>query len=107
MAIPNLKFMVSGAGWPVSKPQSMIIPAGTVVDTSQAAWSALAGMAPVDAIALDQQTYNWMTSTGGVSGLYLDVNRVGCGPGVVSAALDQGPPDYWNRPSHKPPPGAA
>jgi hypothetical protein len=38
-----------------------------------------------------------------VMGLYLDVNRVGCGPGVVSAAVDQGPPDYWNRPSHKPP----
>jgi hypothetical protein len=64
MAIPNLKFMVSGAGWPVSKPVSMIIPAGTIVDTSQAAWAALARMVPENAIMLDQQTYDYATSRG-------------------------------------------
>jgi hypothetical protein len=106
MAIPNLKFMVSGAGWAVSRPQSMIIPAGTTVDTSQPAWAALAGMVPENAIPLDQVTADWMVSYG-VNGLRLDPNRIICGPGVVSRALDQGPPDYWNRPSHKPPPGAA
>jgi hypothetical protein len=103
MAAPNLKYMVSGAGFPVSKPQSMLIPVGTVVDTSQPQWAFLAGMAPVDAIALDQQTYNYMTSTGGVSGLYLDPNRVGCGPGVVSAAVDKDVGDYWNKPNHREP----
>jgi len=96
MAIPNLRFQVSGAGWPVSKPQSMIIPAGTVVDTSQPAWAALAGMVPVDAIPLDQVTADWMVSYG-VSGLYLDPNRVRVGPGVVSRALDQ-PADWWSAP---------
>jgi hypothetical protein len=106
MAAPSLKFMVSGHGWPVGNP-SRLIPAGTIVDTSQPQWSALAGMMPVDAIALDQITYDFATSSNGVMGLYLDVNRVLCGPVVQSAALDQPPPDYWNRPSHKPPPGAA
>jgi hypothetical protein len=101
---PNLKYMISGAGWAISRPQSMVLPPGTVVDTSQAAWAALSGMAPVDAIALDQVTYNFMTSSNGVSGLYLDVNRVGCGPGVVSAALDRDQGDYWEKPNHRPGP---
>jgi hypothetical protein len=103
MSIPTLRYMVSGAGWPVSKPLSMIIPPGTVVDTSQARWAALAGMMPIDAIALDQQTYESATSSNGVMGLYLDVNRVQCGPGVVSAALDRDIGDWWSKPLHKPP----
>jgi hypothetical protein len=102
MAIPNLKFMVSGAGWPVSKPQSMIIPAGTVVDTSQPAWAALAGMVPQDAIPRDQVTNDYMVSKG-MNGLYLDPNRVICGPGVVSAALDRDVGDYWSKPQHQEP----
>jgi hypothetical protein len=101
MAIPNLKFMVSGAGWPVSKPISMIIPAGTVVDTSQPAWAALAGMVPIDAVPLDQVTADYMVGYGMI-GLYYDPGRVRCGPGVVSRAVDQ-PADWWNAPQHRPP----
>jgi hypothetical protein len=100
MAAPNLKYMVAGQGWAVSRPQSMVLAPRTVVDTSQAQWSALAGMVPVDAIMLDQQTYDFATSSNGVIGLYLDVNRVRCGPGVQSTALDPPTGDYWNRPSH-------
>jgi hypothetical protein len=107
MAIPNLKYQVSGAGFPVAQPISQILSAGTIVDTSQAQWAWLASVPPpVDAIALTQQTFDYMTSSNGVVGLYLDVNRVRVGFGVVSTALDQGS-DYWSRPSHKPPQGAA
>jgi hypothetical protein len=60
-------------------------------------------MAPVDAVALDQQTFDYMTSSNGVIGLYLDVNRVGCGPGVVSTALDRDVGDYWTKPNHREP----
>jgi hypothetical protein len=103
MAIPFLKFMVTGQGWPVGNP-SRLIPAGTVVDTSLPAWAALAGMAPIDAIMLDQQTYDWATSSNGVIGLGYDVARVIAGPGVVSAALDQSDGvDWWSKPSHKEP----
>jgi hypothetical protein len=102
MVIPNLKFQVSGGGWSVSKPISMIIPSGTVVDTSQPAWAALKGMAPIDAIALDQITADFMTSTNGqLYGLGYDVNRVAVGPGVVSRALDRGDRDYWEKPQHR------
>jgi hypothetical protein len=103
MAAPNLKYMVSGQGWPVSKPISQILPPGTIVDTSQPQWAALAGMVPQDAIALDQQTYDWATSSNGVIGLYLDPNRMRCGPGVVSTALDRDQGDWWSKPQHKPP----
>jgi hypothetical protein len=93
---------VSGQGWPVSKPISMIIPPGTIVDTSLPQWSALRGTAPVDAIALDQCTYDFMTSTGGqIYGLGFDVNRVAVGPGVVSRALDRSDRDYWEKPQHR------
>jgi hypothetical protein len=61
LSIPNLKYQVGGQGWAVGNP-SRLIPAGTVIDTSQAQWSALRGMAPVDAVALDQITYDFMTS---------------------------------------------
>jgi hypothetical protein len=104
MAIPNLKYMVGGAGWAVGRPQSMELPPGTVVDTSLAAWAALAGMVPIDAIMLDQQTYDYATSSNGVIGLGYDVARVIAGPGVVSAALDQSDGvDWWSKPSHQEP----
>jgi hypothetical protein len=104
MPIPNLKYQVSGSGWAVSKPISMLIPAATIVDTSQPQWAALRGTAPIDAIALDQISYDWMTSTNGqIHGLGFDVNRVQCGPGVVSAALDRGDRDYWEKPQHREP----
>jgi hypothetical protein len=73
----------------------MLIPNGTVVDTSQSAWSFLAGVAPpVDAVALDQVTHDYMTSSNGVIGLNYAPGRIRVGPGVVSAA--PGMPDwYW------------
>jgi hypothetical protein len=106
MATPNLRYMVSGGGWAVSVPISMLIPPSTIVDTSQPAWSALAGKAPVDAIALDQATMDFMTSYGAsaVGGLGYDPNRVRAGPGVTSRALDQYGPDWWLRPNHSPGP---
>ena len=108
MSIPAFKYQVGGQGSAVAQPQSMVIPASTVVDTSLPQWSFLATVAPpIDAIMLTQQTYDYVTSSNGVIGLGYDTARVLCGPGVVSAAVDQPPPDYWNRPSHKPPPGAA
>jgi hypothetical protein len=99
LSIPNLKYQIGGAGWPVGNP-SRLIPSGTIVDTSQAQWSALAGQMPVDAVALDQVTADWATSTNGQFGLNYDRNRVACGPGVVSPALDQPTSDWWERPSH-------
>jgi hypothetical protein len=108
MSIPALKYQIGGHGWPVSQPQSMLIPPSTVVDTSLPAWSFLAAVAPpIDAIMLTQQTYDYATSSNGVIGLGYDTARVLCGPGVVSAALDRDVGDYWSKPQHKPPPGAA
>jgi hypothetical protein len=82
----------------------MLIPPSTIVDTSLPQWSCLAGMAPVDGIALNQITYDFMTSTNGqLYGLGFDVNRVACGPGVVSRALDRSDRDYWEKPQHREP----
>ena len=59
MSIPALKYQVGGRGFAVAQPQSMVIPPSTVVDTSQAAWSWLANVAPpIDAIMLTQATYD-------------------------------------------------
>jgi hypothetical protein len=104
MAIPALKYMVSGAGFPVSTPLSMIIPPGTIVDTSQPAYAALAGMMPIDAVALDQQTADYAVGYGTPNGLNYDPNRVRVGPGVVSRAVDQPTSDWWEKPSHRPGP---
>jgi hypothetical protein len=95
MAIPAFKYQVSGQGFAVARPQSMLIPSGTVVDTSLAQWSALSGVAPpIDAIMLTQATYDYCTSSNGVIGLGYAPGRVAVGPGVVSTA--PGMPDwYW------------
>jgi hypothetical protein len=99
LSIPNLKYQISGAGWPVGNP-SRLIPAGTIIDTSLPQWSALAGPMPADAIALDQVTADWATSTNGqIHGLNYERGRVRCGPGVVSPALDQATSDYWEKPN--------
>jgi hypothetical protein len=52
---------------------------------------------PIDAIALTQVTYDWMTSSNGVIGLGYPTWRVAAGPGVVSAALDSDVGDWWSR----------
>jgi hypothetical protein len=53
--IPALRYQVGGAGFPVAQPQSMVIPVGTIVDTSLPEWAWLANVAPpIDAIALDR-----------------------------------------------------
>jgi hypothetical protein len=95
MAIPALKYMISGQGWPIGKPISQELPPCTVVDTSLPQWAALATVPPpVDAIALTQVTADWMTSTNGQLGLNYDPNRVAVGPGVVSAGSKM-PAWYW------------
>jgi hypothetical protein len=94
MPIPNLKYQVGGGGWAVGNP-SRLIPPGTIVDTSQPGWAALRGMAPVDAVALNQITFDWMTSSNGqLYGLGYAPGRVACGPGVVSTAAGM-PSWYW------------
>ena len=104
MAIPALKYQVGGQGFAVARPQSMLIPSGTVVDTSLAQWSALSGVAPpIDAIMLTQATYDYVTSSNGAIGLGYDTARVLCGPGVISAALDRDVGDYWSKPQHQQP----
>jgi hypothetical protein len=79
MAIPTLKYMVAGQGWPV-RGGAWLIPSSTIIDTSQTQWSFLASASPPpDAIPLDQTTYNYMTS-GICSYPYW---RVIPGPGVI------------------------
>ena len=104
MAIPAFKYQVSGQGFAVAQPQSMVIPPTTVVDTSLAQWGFLAGVAPpMDAVMLTQATYDYCTSSNGVIGLGYDTARVLCGPGVQSTALDRDVGDYWSKPQHQQP----
>jgi hypothetical protein len=108
MSIPAFRYQVGGQGFAVAQPQSMVIPPSTVVDTSLPQWGFLATVAPpIDAIMLTQQTYDYCTSSNGVIGLGYDTARVRVGPGVVSAALDRDVGDYWNKPQHRAPQGAA
>jgi hypothetical protein len=95
MAIPAFKYQVGGQGFAVAQPQSMVIPASTIVDTSQAQWGFLANVVPpIDAVMLTQATYDYVTSSNGVIGLGYAPGRVAVGPGVVSTA--PGMPDwYW------------
>jgi hypothetical protein len=47
-----------------------LLPPGQIIDTSQQAWGYLAGLnPPPDAVALDQITYDTMTSAHGVNGI--------------------------------------
>jgi hypothetical protein len=62
--------------------RSEIDRAGTIIDTSTVEWESLAWVPPpMDAMALDQVTYDYMTS-----GLGYPVGKVRAGPGVVSKA---------------------
>jgi hypothetical protein len=71
MAFPTLKYQIAGGGWPVNGGSLLLAPA-TIVDTSQPQWSFLASTPPpIDAIALDQTTWNFMTSSNGVIGQQL------------------------------------
>jgi hypothetical protein len=83
-----MKYQIAES-WPVG---SRLIEADTVIDTTLPEWvSFLWVPPPMDAIALDQVTYDYMTSR-----LGYPVSKVRAGPGVVSKAL---PPadERWSR----------
>jgi hypothetical protein len=72
-----MKYQIAGGGWPVG---ARLIEAGTIIDTSTVEWARLAWVPPpMDAIALDQVTYDYMTGR-----LGYPVSKVRAGPGVVS-----------------------
>jgi hypothetical protein len=76
--------------WPVG---SRLIEADTVIDTTLAGWVSLSWVPPpMDAIALDQVTYDYMTSR-----LGYPVSKVRAGPGVVSKALPLAKDDWEER----------
>jgi hypothetical protein len=80
MVIPNLRYKVGPQGW--NAPGGHWLDRGTVVDTS--VWLEFAGVPPPpDAVPLDQQTYDFMTSNGGVAGLGYPYERVAVGLGIV------------------------
>jgi hypothetical protein len=68
-----MKYQVAGAGWPLG---ARLIEAGTIIDTSTIEWASLAWV-PMDAIALDQVTYDCMTDPLGVSG-FESASGTGC-----------------------------
>jgi hypothetical protein len=79
MVIPFLKYAVGSGGW--NAPGGHWLDRGTVVDTS--VWAEFAGVVPPpDAVPLDQQTYDFMTSNG-VVGLSYPYWQVAVGPGIV------------------------
>jgi hypothetical protein len=72
-----MKYQIAGTGWPVG---ARLIEAGTIIDTSAIEWASLAWVPPpMDAVALDQVTYDYMTSR-----LAYPVSKVRAGPGVTS-----------------------
>jgi hypothetical protein len=74
-----MKYQITGAGWPIG---ARLIEAGTIIDTSRIEWANLRWVPPpVDAIALDQATYDYMTGR-----LGYPISKVRAGPGVVSKA---------------------
>jgi hypothetical protein len=79
MAGPALKYAVGQNGW--AGPNGHWLDRGTVVDTS--VWLEFAGVPPPpDAVPLDQQTYDFMTSNG-VVGLSYPYWQVAVGLGIV------------------------
>jgi hypothetical protein len=53
-------YQLAAHGWPLNG-GATLLPAGTIIDTSQPEWSQLANVvAPPNAVPLDQATYNWM-----------------------------------------------
>jgi hypothetical protein len=74
-----MHYRIGGQGFFVG---STLIPASTEIDDSQTQWAWLAGIAPpIDAIALSQETYNYM-----VGKLRYPASAVRPGPGVVPVA---------------------
>jgi hypothetical protein len=53
-------YQLASHGWPLNG-GATLVPAGTIIDTSQVEWSQLADVTPPpNAVPLDQATYNWM-----------------------------------------------
>jgi hypothetical protein len=84
MALPTLRYQIGGAGWPVNG-GALLLTSGTLIDTSLPQWAFLASTPPpIDAIAQDQATWNYMTSSNGVVGLCgYPAWRVNAVPGVA------------------------
>jgi hypothetical protein len=78
MAVPALKYAVGQNGWAAG---GHWLDRGTVVDTS--VWLEFANVVPpIDAVPLNQQTYNWFVSKG-VVGLGYPYERVAVVAGVT------------------------
>ena len=74
-----MKYQIAGPDWPVG---ARLIEAGTIIDTLAVEWASLAWVPPpMGVIALDQGTYDYLTSR-----LGYPVGKVLAGPGVVSKA---------------------
>ena len=86
-----MKFGIGVGGWPVNG-GALLIPAGTLIDTSTVEWAWLldgplaGGAPPPNAQALDQATYNAMVGAWGY-------HRVAYGPGITPAT--SGGPRWW------------
>jgi hypothetical protein len=75
-----MKYQIGPAGWPIGE---RLIKAGTIIDTSMIEWANLRWVPPpMDAIALDQATYDYMTGR-----LGYPISKVQAGPGVISKPL--------------------
>jgi hypothetical protein len=80
-----MKYLVGGLGWEVRSPGigRQFLPAGTLIDDSLPQWAFLVGQGPpIDGVAMDQTTYNFMVSNG-VIGLGYPHYRVAYGAGVT------------------------
>jgi hypothetical protein len=88
----NLLYLVSGQGWDVRGGLIFLRP-GTMVDMNTPRWAFLADQdgPPIDAVALNQYTYDYMTNNNGVIGLGYPYWAVRYGSDVIPIAGDYGP----------------
>jgi hypothetical protein len=80
-----MRYLVSGQGWEVQHPSlsRLFLPSGTLVDDNLPQWAYLVGQGPpIDAVALTQQTYDYMVSRG-VNGLGYPYWQVKVAPGII------------------------
>jgi hypothetical protein len=73
-----VKYIIGDSGWPLAGGQ--FLAPGTFVDDTQPQWQFLAGKGiPMDVLAFDQATWDYMTSNGviGIGYLYWQVRGMG------------------------------
>jgi hypothetical protein len=79
LGLPNLRYQLT-TGFCVGQ---WFIPPGTIIDTSLQAWEWLFNVPPpIDAVAFNQQTYDFVTSNGQV-GLSYPYWSTRFGPGIT------------------------